>query len=78
MNMKKRHGHIRGTVRTALTGAAAGALAGAAIEVINDALPGGLPMASLVDVWPPLLAIAGFLGGAVVASVLGLARGRIR
>jgi hypothetical protein len=46
----------------------AGALAGALVEVIHDALPGGLPFASLVDVWPPVLAIVGFLGGAIGAA----------
>lgn len=71
--MKKWHGHIRGTIRTALTWAALGALAGAIVEVLNDVLPGGLPMGSLFDVWPPVLAIAGFLGGVLVSSALCLA-----
>lgn len=71
--MKKWHRHIRGTVRTALTGALLGALAGALIELLNDVLPGGLPMGSLFDVWPPVLAIAGLLGGALVSSALRLA-----
>ena len=52
----------------------AGALAGAVVEVIHDALPGGLPFASLVDVWPPVLAIVGFLGAAI-AAVLGIGTG---
>ena len=71
--MKKWHRHIRGTVRTALTWAALGALAGAFVALLNDVLPGGLPMGSLFDVWPPVLAIAGFLSGAVVSSALRLA-----
>ena len=72
--MKKWHRHIRGTVRTALTWAALGALAGAFVELQNDLLPEGLPMGSLFDVWPPVLAIAGFLSGAIVSSALRLAR----
>lgn len=72
--MKKWHRHIRGTVRTALTWAALGALAGVFVELLNDLLPGDLPMGSLFDVWPPVLAIAGFLSGAVVSSALRLAR----
>ena len=68
--MKKGHGHLRGTLRMALTWAVIGALAGAVVELLNDLLPGGLPMGSLFDVWPPVLAIAGFLGGALVSSAL--------
>lgn len=77
--MKKWHKRIRGTLRTALTWAALGALAGAIVELLNDVVPGGLPMGSLFDVWPPVLAVAGLLGGALVSSALRLAgRGRIR
>ncbi len=77
--MKKWHRHIRGTIRTALTWAALGALAGVIVELLNDVLPGGLPMGSLFDVWPPVLAIAGFLSGAVVSSALRLpGRNRIQ
>ena len=77
--MKKWHRHLRGTLRMALTWAVLGALAGALVELLNDILPGGLPMASLFDVWPPVLAIAGFLGGALVSSALRLVgRSRIQ
>ncbi len=72
--MKKWHRHLRGTVRIALTWAVLGALAGALVELLNDILPGGLPVGSLFDVWPPVLAIAGFLGGALVSSALRLVR----
>ncbi len=71
--MQKSHICIRSTVRMALIWAAAGALLGALVELHNDLVPNGLAFASLVDVWPPLLAIAGFLGGAVVSPVLRLA-----
>ncbi len=71
--MEKSRRYIRSTVRMALTWAASGALLGALVELLNDLAPNGLPCVSLVDVWPPLLAIAGFLGGAVVASVPRLA-----
>ena len=68
--MKQSLRHIRGTFRAPLIGAAGGAVVGALIEIGNDVLPGGLPMASLVDIWPPVLAIVGLLGGAIAASVL--------
>lgn len=71
--MEKSHRYIRSTVRVALIWAVAGALLGVLVELLNDLLSDGLPFASLVDVWPPLLAIAGFLVGAVVSSVLRLA-----
>lgn len=58
--MKEWHRHLRGTVRIALTWAVLGALAGALVELLNDTLPGGLPLGSLFDVWPPVLAIAAF------------------
>ena len=64
---------IRGPAGTVLTWTAAGALVGALIELGNDAVPGGLPMGSLVDVWPPVLAIVGFLGGVIYAAVRGFA-----
>ena len=65
---------IRRVVRTAAFVAVGGALVGAAIEALNDLLPGGLAFASLVDIWPPVLAVAGFVGGLVVATVLAVAR----
>ncbi len=74
--MRKCCRRIRCPVGTALTWAVAGALVGVLMEWINDAVPGGLAPASLVDVWPPAPAIVGFLGGAVYSAALGLARGR--
>ena len=67
---------IRGPVGMVLTWTAAGALVGALIELGNNAVPGGLPMGSLVDVWPPVLALVGLLGGVVYSSVLGFAGSR--
>ena len=64
---------FRGPVGMVLIWTVAGALVGALIEWGNDAVPGGLPMGSLVDVWPPVLALVGFLGGVVCAAVLGFA-----
>ncbi len=62
-------------VATALGGAAAGVLVGALIEVTENVAPGTLRFASLVDIWPPVLAILGFLGGAAWSGVLWLRRG---
>ena len=67
---------IRGPVGMVLTWTAAGALVGALIELGNDAVPGGLPMGSLVDVWPPVLALVGFLGSMLYSAVLAFAGSR--
>ena len=72
--MAKRGGSIRRTAGMMAACTLAGGLAGVVVEVVHDALPGGLPFASLVDVWPPVLAIVGFLGAAIAAA-LGSARG---
>lgn len=74
--MKSWPRRIRGPVGTVLTWTVAGALVGALIELGNDAVPGGLPMGSLVDVWPPVLAMVGFLCGAVYSAVRGFAASR--
>ena len=67
---------IRGPVGMVLTWMVAGALVGALIELGNDTVPGGLPLGSLVDVWPPVLALVGFLGGVIYAAVRGFVASR--
>lgn len=69
---------IPGPLRMALTWAAAGALVGALIEVTENVAPGSLPFARLVDIWPPVLAILGFSGGALCSAALRLAGTRRR
>ncbi len=69
---KKRRRHPRGILKVALIWAMAGALAGAVIEILADTLPGGLPMSSLVDIWPPVLAILGFAGGTLFGAAFGV------
>jgi hypothetical protein len=58
----------------ALGGLAIGGL----IELLDNILPGGLAMASAVDMWPQTLAILAFRRGLVFGAVLGIARGRRR
>lgn len=74
--MKRWLRRIRGPVGMVLAWTATGVLVGALIELANNIVPGGLPLGSLVDVWPPVLAIVGFLGGVVYSSVLGFAGSR--
>lgn len=58
----------------ALGGLAIGGL----IELLDNVLPGGLPMASAVDMWPQTLALLAFRRGVVFGIVLGITRGRRR
>ena len=76
--MRQWRRRIRGAVGMGLIWAAGGAGVGGLIELLDNVLPGGLAMASAVDMWPQTLAIPGFLGGAVFAVVLGIAGGRHR
>jgi hypothetical protein len=76
--VKKWLRRIRGAVGMGLVWAAGGAGIGGIIELLANVLPGGLPMASAVDMWPQTLAILGFRRGVVFAIVIGIARGRRR
>ena len=69
---------VRGVVGMGLLWAAGGAAVGGLVELLANVLPGGLPMASAVDMWPQTLAILAFRRGVVFAVVLGIARGRRR
>ena len=69
---------VRGALGMGLLWAAGGAGVGGVIELLDNVLPGGLPMASAVDMWPQTLAIPFFLGGVAFAVVLGIAGRRRR
>ncbi len=73
--MKRWMERIPGPGRMAVTWAAAGVVVGALLATVDNVAPGVLPFVSLVDIWPPVLALLGFLGGAVCSAVLWLARG---
>jgi hypothetical protein len=51
---------------------------GGLIELLDNVLPGGLAMASAVDMWPQTLAIPGFLCGVVFGVVLAVVGSRRR
>jgi len=69
---------VRATLGLGLLWAAGGVGVGGVIELLDNILPGGLPMASAVDMWPQTLAIPGFLGGVIFAVVLMIAARRHR
>lgn len=64
---------FRGAIGMGVIWAAGGAGVGMFIELLANILPGGFAPASAVDIWPIVLAVIGFLGGAVFSAVLGLA-----
>lgn len=69
--MELRTGSFVGVLATSLTWALAWACPGVAIELIDNVVPGALPFAREIDMWPQTLGLPGLVGG-VVFSVLVL------
>ena len=76
--MKQWLRRARGVVGMGLIWAAGGMGVGGMIELLDNVLPGGLAMASAVDMWPQTLAIPGFIAGLVFGAVLGIVGSRRR
>jgi hypothetical protein len=76
--MKRWLRRVRAALGMGLLWAAGGAGVGGLIELLDNVLPGGFPMASAVDMWPQTLAIPFFLGGVLFSVVLGIAGRRRR
>ncbi|MDX1394985.1 MAG: hypothetical protein R3195_11350 [Gemmatimonadota bacterium] len=62
----------RGTLGMGLVWAAGGFGLGGVIELIWNIWP-GFPLGPVFDIWPAVLAIPGFMGGAAFSVVLGIA-----
>ncbi|QJR37220.1 hypothetical protein [Gemmatimonas groenlandica] len=69
---------VRATLGMGVLWAVGGIGVGGLIELLDNVLPGGLAMASKVDMWPQTLAIPGFIGGVIFAVVLMIAARRQR
>ncbi len=69
---------VRATLGMGVLWAVGGMGVGGVIELLDNVLPGGLAMASKVDMWPQTLAIPGFIGGVIFAIVLMVAARRQR
>ena len=69
---------LRGAAGMGLIWAAGGAALGGVFELIDNVFPGALPFISRLDMWPQTLAIPGFLGGVLFATLLGIVGGRHR
>lgn len=63
---------VRGAFGLGLTWALGWGFVGGVIEAIWNVWP-GFPLGPLVDIWPLVLAIPGFFGGAFFSAVLGVA-----
>jgi len=70
--MKRWLRRIRGVVGVGLTWAIGWSGVGFLIELFVD------PHGRIADIWPMVLGIPGFLGGAIFSVVLGMAEGRRR
>jgi hypothetical protein len=75
--MRKLLRRIRGAVGMGVTWAAGWGFVGGMIELIYNLWP-GFPLGPVIDIWPIVLAIPGFLSGVVFSVVLGIAAGRRR
>ena len=69
---------LRGALGMGVIWAAGMAGVGGFIELLDNILPGGLPGADAVDMWPQTLMIPGFLGGVIFSVVVMIAAGRRR
>jgi hypothetical protein len=70
--------NLRGALKMGLTWAIAwGIGVGGLFELVGNIWPGA-PLVGLVDIWPMVLGIPGFLSGTVFAFVLRLSDGRRR
>ena len=76
--MKQWLRRVRGVVGMGLIWAVGGMGVGGLIELLDNVLPGGLAMASAVDMWPQTLAIPGFIAGLVFGAVLAIVGSRRR
>lgn len=69
---------VRGVFGFGFIWAAAMAGIGGAIELVDNVVPGLLPFANAIDMWPQTLAIPGFIGGTLFGVVLAIAQRRRR
>lgn len=61
-----------------LTWALGGLGVAAVIEGADNITPGGIPAIHVIDMWPPFLLVAGFVGGIVFGTLVGIVGARRR
>jgi len=68
----------RGVLGMGLAWAIGGLGVAAIIEGADNVTPGGIPAIHVIDMWPPVLLVAGFLGGIVFGTLVGVVGARRR
>ena len=69
---------VRGVLGMGLMWAIGGLGVAAVIEGADNVTPGGIPAIHVIDMWPPVLLVAGFVGGVVFGTLLGVVGARRR
>ena len=63
---------VRGVLGMGVIWAIGGLGVAAVIEGADNVTPGGISAIHVIDMWPPVLLVAGFLGGLVFGTLLGI------
>ena len=63
---------IRGVLGMGVVWAIGGLGVAAVLEGADNVTPGGIPAIHVVDMWPPVLLVAGFVGGILFGTLLGI------
>ncbi len=69
---------VRGVLGMGVAWGIGGLGVAALIEGADNIMPGGIPAIHVVDMWPPLLLVAGVVGGVAFGTLLGIVGARHR
>ena len=69
---------VRGVLGMGVVWAIGGLGVAAVIEGADNVTPGGIQAIHVIDMWPPILLVAGFIGGVVFGTLLGVVGARRR
>lgn len=69
---------VRGVLGMGVVWAIGGLGVAAVLEGADNVTPGGIQAIHVVDMWPPVLLVAGFVGGLAFGTLLGIVGGRRR
>ena len=69
---------VRGVLGMGVAWAIGGLGVAFVLEGADNVMPGGIPAIHVVDMWPPVLLVAGFVGGVLFGTLLAIVGGRRR